>query len=185
MEHWPEMFRELMEFQALADALDPEFQALGAAIDDFLMAQFIETAPEWAVRRREEMLELMPSTDMDYRKKRLSTCWGAPPPYNLTSITAVLERLVGAGKVNMSLLNRTLTLELGPQNPGEMSQAIATVREMVPANVLVRVMPTAVTRITPHFTITLTQTLPMALGRWALGEYAFTGKRETKEVEYT
>lgn len=137
-DYWPEFLARVREFSVLADAEDAELEALRQAIDDVLNDQFIETATERGIARREAILGIVPYGDdtLETRRFRVAGKWLNRLPYTYRMLQERLNALLGEGHYVIELHKEPYTLrvqiELTVKRQFDAVQQI--LREVVPAN---------------------------------------------------
>lgn len=68
--YWIEEIQDIKEFQVIAEVEDQEMVALEKHIQDLISDQFIQTATEQGIARREKMLKLVPFADDTLESRR-------------------------------------------------------------------------------------------------------------------
>jgi Uncharacterized protein conserved in bacteria (DUF2313). len=137
-DYWPEFLARVREFSVLADTEDAELEALRQAIDDVLNDQFIETATERGIARREVILGIVPYGDdtLETRRFRVAGKWLNRLPYTYRMLQERLNALLGEGHYVIELHKEPYTLrvqiELTVKRQFDAVQQILS--EVVPAN---------------------------------------------------
>lgn len=114
LEYLPELLREIKDFKAIADAQNPELKKLWQEIENAFLDQYIETATERGVARRESMLKIVPkATDsMEDRKFRLKTRYGEQLPYTRRTLNKRLSTLCGKEGYTIEYPAKTHTIKV-------------------------------------------------------------------------
>ena len=137
-DYWPEFLARVREFSVLADAEDAELEALKREIDRLLDDQFIATATERGIARREAILGITPFGDdtLETRRFRVAGKWLNRLPYTYRMLIERLNALLGEGKYVVELHKEPYTLrvliELVVKR--QFDAAKEMLREVVPAN---------------------------------------------------
>lgn len=101
----PPVLREVLEFQAINEANEPEISAAWDALDRLMANQFLDTADDAGVSIWEQELGIHPKdTDtLEVRKIRIKSMWNMNRPYTITWLrqwlAAVAEGLPYEAKV--------------------------------------------------------------------------------------
>lgn len=95
--HLPSILSDYKEYKVISDAISPELNLLWKAIEDTKNDQWINSATENGVKRREKMLKIIPKdTDtLDDRKFRLSAREIDKLPYTYKILDRKLRTLCG------------------------------------------------------------------------------------------
>ncbi len=74
---WPPIMQELREFQKIAEIENVFFEKLWQEIENIVDDQFIQTATEKGIARREKMLKVVPFADdtLETRRFRVQGLW--------------------------------------------------------------------------------------------------------------
>ena len=114
MDLWPPIMQELREFQKIAEIEDVFFEKLWQEIENIVDDQFIQTATEKGIARREKMLKVVPSADdtLQSRIFRVIARWNDRIPYTWNSLLNKLDVLCGEGNYTIILRNDEYTIDL-------------------------------------------------------------------------
>lgn len=76
-------------------AEDPEFRIFWEAVQRLLNNEFIETADEYGISRREELLGILPSKQdtLESRRSRVQSLWWNPTPYSIRAFVKKISEL--------------------------------------------------------------------------------------------
>lgn len=141
--YWIEEIQEIKEFQVVAEIEDGELNTVNKHIQDLISDQFIQTATEKGIARREKILNLTPFADdtLESRRFRVLSKWGNELPYTYRSMIEHLTHLCGKDGFSIKLNSNEYTLvvrvDLTIKRMEE--EARNLVRKMAPANLLVTV----------------------------------------------
>lgn len=142
-DYWIEEIQKVKEFNAIAFIEDDEIKTVNDELKALIDDQFIETATENGIARREKMLSIIPFSDdtLESRRFRVLSKWGDSLPYTYISMVERLSQLCGHDGFVINLDTNAYTLvvrvELTVKRMEE--EARNLVRKMAPANLLVKV----------------------------------------------
>lgn len=137
-DYWPEFLQKIKEFSLLADVEDEELDKIKQAIDEILNDQFIETATERGIARREAILGIVPYGDdtLETRRFRVAGKWMNRLPYTMRMLQERLDALLGVGHYEIELHKEPYILcvkiELIAKRQFDATQKM--LREIIPAN---------------------------------------------------
>ena len=114
LNYLPPVLREVLEFQIINGANEPEISLAWDAITRVLANQFLEDADEDGVAVWEQELRLFPKdTDtLEARKARIKAKWNLELPYTLRWLKNWLAGLCGPDGHSVSLQDYTLDIQL-------------------------------------------------------------------------
>ena len=114
LNYLPPVLREVLEFQVINGANEPEISFAWDAITRVLANQFLEDADEDGVAVWEQELRLFPKdTDtLEARKARIKAKWNLELPYTLRWLKNWLAGLCGPDGHSVSLQDYTLDIQL-------------------------------------------------------------------------
>lgn len=137
-EYWPEILAKIREFDLIADVENTELDALAQEIENILNDQFIETATERGIARRELILGIVPYSDdmLETRRFRVAGKWLNRLPYTYRMLQERLDALLGEGHYVIELHKEpyTLTVKIELIVKRQFDTAQKMLREVVPAN---------------------------------------------------
>jgi len=140
---WPPIMQELKEFQRIAEIEWPLFEQIEQAIEDIVNDQFIQTATEKGIARRERMLKISPFADdtLETRRFRVQGAWNDKLPYTYRVLLERLDSLCGPDgyviELNTGEYRLNIKIELTKKRMFD--EVVKITRHMVPANILVTV----------------------------------------------
>ena len=110
--YWIKELAKTAEFTALAETEDIDINILKSNIEDLMDNQFIETAKEYGIARRETMLNIRPSMGetLEIRRDVVAINWNNALPYTYKQLEDRMNVLAGEGEYQITL--RTDTYEL-------------------------------------------------------------------------
>lgn len=142
-DYWIDEIQKVQEFQAIAEAVDPEVVDLNAETENLLDDQFIQDATINGIARREKMLKIQPFADdtLETRRFRVGVKWDNQLPYTIPQLEKKLADLVGINGY-MIVLNHgayTLTVRLSLGVKRMLQDAEIMVNNMAPCNLVITV----------------------------------------------
>lgn len=142
-DYWIKEIQKVKEFEVLGLIEDDEVSSLNKELSNLIDDQFIETATEKGIARREKILKITPFADdtLDSRRFRVMSKWGDGLPYTYRSLNERLTQLCGKGGYTIELNHGEYTLKIKVELTAKrMEQEVnQMVRKMAPANILVTV----------------------------------------------
>lgn len=142
-DYWIKEIQNIDEYQAIADAVDPEILDLHDEVKNLIDDQFIETATSKGIARREKLLKIQPFSDdtLDTRKFRVGVEWNNQVPYSYRQLEKKLSDLLGEDGYmmirNLGAYTVSIKVNLGQKR---MLQSVEnTVQNMVPCNLVITV----------------------------------------------
>jgi Uncharacterised protein conserved in bacteria (DUF2313) len=112
----PPVLQEFKELIEIAKVENPQIERLWLAVEQAMNDQFILSASEYGVDRREKALNIKPhGTDsLETRKFRLLTRYNEQAPYTYRVLKQLLDSLLGAGQyvMNRDVANKTLSVKI-------------------------------------------------------------------------
>lgn len=134
---------EIKEFVLITDVEDKEISLLNESIINLLDDEFIETATEIGIAKREKLLKIQPFADdtIDSRRFRLNTKWNSRLPYTYKQLVARLNNLVGENGYTLSIkhLDYTLVLKINLGQKRMLQEAKNMIKNIAPCNLAVSV----------------------------------------------
>lgn len=112
--HLPPVLRGVREIEAIMAAEQPDVALLWRAAEDALDNQFLESATEHGIARRESMLTIVPfsSDTLDDRRFRLQTRYNENIPYTRRGLMLLLEALCGREGYDIAFKTEALTVDV-------------------------------------------------------------------------
>ena len=140
---WPPIMQELKEFQKIAEIEDSLFEQLKQEIESIVNEQFISTATEKGIARRERMLKIAPFADdtLETRRFRVQGLWIDKLPYTYRVLLERLDNLCGPDgyviELNADEYGLNIKIELTRKRMFD--EVVRITRQMVPANIVITV----------------------------------------------
>jgi len=140
---WPPIMQELDAFKKIAEIEDSIFEQLKQEIEGIVNDQFISTATEKGIARRERMLKISPFADdtLETRRFRVQGAWNDKLPYTYRVLLERLDSLCGPDgyviELNTGEYRLNIKIELTKKRMFD--EVVKITRHMVPANILVTV----------------------------------------------
>ena len=114
IEYLPPVLREVLEFQAINNANEPEISIAWDALALLLANQFLDTATEAGVKVWERELNIYPKdTDtLEGRKARIKALWNLELPYTLPWLKNWLTSICGPQGHEETISDYTINIQL-------------------------------------------------------------------------
>ena len=140
-ERWPSFLSDLVEFQKIADALQPEFDKATTLVNGAAQEFSLFTMTEYGAGRWEEIFGIVPNPgdSLESRRSRIITRYLSALPYTYRSLLRYLEGIsVGGFSVNLDAANYELFVSVRLTGYDQKTALLATLTEMLPANILLK-----------------------------------------------
>lgn len=186
----PELYHDIREFVELAEAENAEFDELADAVSQLLDDQFVDTASEQAIRRRELQLGIRADTTtetLEFRRKRLINRYSTKPPFTVRYLQGRLDFLIGSGRatIEVDVQNFVLKVTLSIPDAAFFREIQHTIQAVKPAN-LVYIQETSLTdriALEEHvWKSTLTRGTRLSTS-WRVGRTAFADRGTEVQVK--
>lgn len=134
---------EIKDFEIITDIHDEELSTLNSAIVNMLDDEFITTANETGIARREKLLNIQPFYDdtLESRKFRIQTRWNSKLPYTYKQLENKLNSLIGTdgytATINYDAYTLTIKINLGQKRM--LQDVRVMMKNMSPSNMVVTV----------------------------------------------
>lgn len=137
LNYLPPVLREVLEFQVINGANEPEISLAWDAITRVLANQFLEDADEdgVAVWERELMLHPKDTDTLEVRKACIKAKWNLELPYTMRWLKNWLTSICGEGKWDVQLEDYTLSVEVQTDLSALADEVSETIRRIKPANI--------------------------------------------------
>jgi len=140
---WPPIMQELKEFQKIAEIEETFFERLKQEIQNIVDDQFIQTATEKGIARREKILKISPFADdtLETRRFRVQGLWNDKLPYTYRVLQERLDSLCGPDGYVMELNagEYSLNIKIELTKTRMFDEVVRFTRQMVPANIIITV----------------------------------------------
>jgi len=140
---WPPIMQELREFQKIAEIEEPFFEQLKQEIQNIVDDQFIQTATERGIARREKMLKISPFADdtLETRRFRIQSVWNDKLPYTYRVLLERLDNLCGSDGyvIELDAGQYSLNIKIELTRRRMFDEVVKITRQIVPANIVVTV----------------------------------------------
>ena len=140
---WPPIMQELKEFQKIAEIEETFFKRIQQEIQNIVDDQFIQTATEKGIARRERMLKVVPFADdtLETRRFRVQGTWNDKLPYTYRVLLERLDSLCGPDGYVIELNAReySLNIKIELTRRRMFDEVVKISRQMVPANIVITV----------------------------------------------
>lgn len=190
LRYWPDFYKDIGDFVALAEAQAPEVEGLEKAVEQLFNDQFVMTSSPQAIERREKMLNIQadPANEsLDFRKKRILNRYQTKPPFTVRWLQQRLNELVGPGLVvvDVDVQNFILYVRADIDDAAVFKEVNHTVLTVKPANLIYNQQTEINEGITLRENIYRT-TLRRMTGlstTWQLGSTPFAVRGEEEQVK--
>ncbi|MCM3748024.1 YmfQ family protein [Paenibacillus pasadenensis] len=176
----PEFYEDSREFKELLASEDAEVAAAESAVQSLLDDQFVMTAGEEAIRRRERVLGILAdeaAEPLTFRRMRIVNRYSTKPPFTLRYLQKRLDELAGPGRA-LAMVdpdNYVLTVSAAIQDALLFREVERTIQAVKPANLIYEQQTAVADTLQLHESIRyLPLTRETRLGSWSLGVHAFT-----------
>lgn len=138
-EYWPRFFQDLIEFDQIAGAEQPEFtkavQNVQSAPDNF----FLSTLTEYGCRRWESILGISVSDteSLETRRFRIASQMGDARPYTIPQLKNILRNLCGEDNYSVQVSDYVLIVRIGLTSRSNYSDIEALLQKISPANMVI------------------------------------------------
>lgn len=114
LSYLPPVLRDVLEFQTINAANEPEIAVAWDALTLVLANQFLTTADEHGVTVREQELKIYPKdTDsLDVRKARIKALWNMELPYSVPWLRGWLAGLCGQTGYELTVSDYVINIQL-------------------------------------------------------------------------
>jgi hypothetical protein len=142
-EYWPSILKEIREFVELSKAENPELKKVWEETNQLMDDQFISTATEKGIARREKMLGIVPFADdtLESRRFRIQARWNETLPYTYQALVDKLNFLCGESGyiIHLETKDYHLLIKLELKNKRNFDDVVSLVRRMAPVNLVITV----------------------------------------------
>ena len=150
---WPPIVQELDEFKKIAEIEEVFFKKFKQEIEGIVDDQFIQTATEKGIARRERMLKIssFADDDLETRRFRVQGAWNEKLPYTYRILLERLDSLCGPDGYVMTLNAGEYSLDIKVEQIKKrmFDEVVKITRQMVPSNMVI----TVELRYNQHFTL--------------------------------
>lgn len=139
LERWPTILQDLLEFQRIAEAQQPEFDEANAIINDLHNDFSLFTLSERGATRWEEILELQPRAGdtIETRRTRILTKYLSQLPYTFRAMLRYLDQVSGGDyTVNLDRHNYELYVSARLSGYDMRTALMAALADMLPGNIV-------------------------------------------------
>lgn len=137
----PEYYKGIKDFVELMETENAELDQLLAAVQRQFDDQFVETAGEQAIKRREQQLGIradVASETLEFRRKRIVNRYSTKPPFTIRYLQERLDFLVGEGRALAEIDEQSfvLTITMSVPDAAYFREIEHTIKQMKPANIV-------------------------------------------------
>ena len=140
-EYWAAVVGDSLEFTAIADAENPEFNYLWEKIYGLVDEYFVKSATEYGVSRMEKILNIFPSVNetLQERKDRIIWKLNLRLPYTMRFLKNFLTAMVGEENRQVEHDNDTQTLTIRIKDGlRDLNQLQTDLEKIVPQNLILK-----------------------------------------------
>ncbi|KXG78297.1 putative phage tail protein [Thermotalea metallivorans] len=139
--YWPLILQEIREMKEIAKAENSELEAVWQTVEDLIDDQFIETATERGIARREKILKITPFADdtLETRRFRIQARWNDKLPYTYRTLQSKLDQLCGEDGYEMTLGAYSLGIKIELTKKRMFDEVEKLVKQMAPTNLVLSV----------------------------------------------
>lgn len=163
-EYWPRFLRELLEFEQIAKAQQPEFSQAAADISKAPEDFFLVSLTDYGCARWEKIMGLVPAAGMslEERRQQILIKYLSRLPYTERMLRNYLNSVLG-GDVQVDVLydDYAVSIEYGGENEALLASLYAELRQIIPANMgfTLRAMEETLTALYAGVVMQVTDTL--------------------------
>lgn len=141
LEYLPEFYHGIREFQIIAKVEGEQFDKIDAELDNILNDQFVMTAREPSIVRRERLFNIQadPKVEsLDFRRKRIINRQSIRPPFTERYLQERLNFLLSddISTVHVDVENYVLSVELAIADAAMFKEVLTTIERIVPLNMI-------------------------------------------------
>lgn len=141
IDYLPGFFREITEYEALMEAMQPEINALYEAREHTLNNQFVDTLDKAGCERWEKILGIVPlsSSSVEDRRFIIKNRIAEELPYSMLSLEQHLVTLLGEGNFSIEedAENCRINVKIALSRKNQLSDVRTMLENMVPCNMVV------------------------------------------------
>ena len=139
-EMWPNFLQEITEFQAIAEAQQPEFDEAGQAVRSMNQEFHLFTMTEYGCGRWEAILGITPGTgeSVESRRQKILTRYLSQLPYTYRRLLQHLAQTTQGYMVDLDAANYRLFVQVKLAGYSQRTALLAVITEMIPANLVLR-----------------------------------------------
>lgn len=146
--YWPEKTRNILEFRQIAEALQPEIDALHQAMRSAKDEFFFDTLSDYGCKRWERIMRIIPGRgeSLEERRKKIETKYLNRPPYTIITLRQYLASISDDFELGIDENAYICSLNIKLDSIAQKKWVYKILRKMLPANMVLRIKA----RI-PHF----------------------------------
>lgn len=142
-EYWPEFIKDILEFDQIAEAEQPEFDKAHKDVKEITDNFFLLTLNEYGCKRWEKILNIpAKSKELKERREEIILKYLDQIPYTYKSFIKYLEAMCGKGNFNVFLDNDNyiiyISFDISKQFKKE--EYDSCIRKIIPANLCINSM---------------------------------------------
>lgn len=140
-DYLPPVITDTLEFRAIADAENPEFNYLWEKMYGLVDEYFVATATEYGVSRMEKVLNIVPLANATLEERKAKIVWkrNLRIPYTMAFLKNIIISMVGEENQIIELDNDTMTLTIRiKEGSTDMSQLRRDLEKIIPQDLVLK-----------------------------------------------
>lgn len=140
LDRWPNFLQDILEFQKIAEAEQPEWDKATEAVESLHKEFSIFTVTEIGAARWERILGIQraPGDTLAQRRSKIQTRYLSQLPYTYRNLLRYLAQISPEFTVNLDHVNYTLYLDILLTGYEQKEALLAVLADMLPANILLK-----------------------------------------------
>lgn len=140
-DYLPPVITDTLEFRAIADAENPEFNYLWEKMYGLVDEYFVATATEYGVSRMEKVLNIVPLANATLEERKATIIWkqNLRIPYTMGFLKNIIISMVGEENQKIEHDNDTSTLTIKiREGSTDMFQLRRDLEKIIPQNLVLK-----------------------------------------------
>ena len=140
-ERWPSFLADIVEFQKIAAAEQPEFDKMTELVNNAGREFSLFTMTEYGATRWEEIFGIVPNPGdgLEARRGRITARYLSALPYTYRSLMRYLEAISnGHYTINLDAANYELLVSVRLNGYDQKTALLAALTDMLPANIVLQ-----------------------------------------------
>lgn len=138
IDYWPRYLQELLEFNLIAQAEQPEFDVAAEKAIRAADELFLETLSLEGVKRWEKIIGIVPKPDetLSFRRKRILNIYSAQLPFTKRWLATKLDTIIGPGLWDLIIDEQEFKfyVQSAESNQNFANELLETIETVKPAN---------------------------------------------------
>lgn len=140
LDYLPDIIKNLEQIKQIANIEDKVLESERKTIEGIILDQWIETATERGIKRREKILNIYPyeNSTLEQRRTRVLALWFSYIPYTYRTLLMILDMLCEIGMYTVELYPNIYLIKLSSKmtERNVSKDIINLVHKMIPANLV-------------------------------------------------